>query len=72
MDSHTGAAVLALLKELQAEEGAALLLATHDEAIAAAADRVIHLRDGRILDRGGTLVAMRPDQEERARRSEPG
>ncbi len=72
LDSHTGAAVLALLKELQAEEGAALLLATHDEAIAAAADRVIHLRDGRILDRGGTLVAMRPDQEERARRSEPG
>ncbi len=71
LDSRTGAAVLALLKELQAEEGAALLLATHDETIAAAADRVIHLRDGRIVDRGETLVAVRPGEEERARRSEP-
>jgi putative ABC transport system ATP-binding protein len=49
LDSRTGAAVLELLAELRREEGAALLLATHDESVAAAADRVVHLHDGRIL-----------------------
>jgi ABC-type lipoprotein export system ATPase subunit len=49
LDSRTGAAVLALLHELQSEQGAALLLATHDEDVAAAADRIIHLQDGRIV-----------------------
>jgi putative ABC transport system ATP-binding protein len=50
LDSRTGAAMLALLQELQEAEGAALLLATHDESIAAAADRVLHLLDGRIVE----------------------
>ena len=49
LDSRTGAAVLELLAELRREEGAALLLATHDESVAAAANRVVHLHDGRIL-----------------------
>ena len=49
LDSRTGSAVLELLAELRREEGAALLLATHDESVAAAADRVVHLHDGRIL-----------------------
>ena len=49
LDSRTGAAVLELLAELRREEGAALLLATHDESVAAAADRIVHLHDGRIL-----------------------
>jgi ABC-type lipoprotein export system ATPase subunit len=50
LDSRTGATILELLRELQSEEGAALLLATHDDAVAAAADRVIHMRDGRIVE----------------------
>jgi len=49
LDSATGAAILELLEEMQREEGAALLLATHDEGIARAADRVVHLKDGRIV-----------------------
>ncbi len=49
LDSRTGAAVLELLQELQRERGAALLLATHDETLAGAADRIVHLRDGRIV-----------------------
>jgi putative ABC transport system ATP-binding protein len=49
LDSGTGAAILALLREMQTEETAALLLATHDETVARAADRVVHLMDGRIV-----------------------
>ncbi len=48
LDSASGSAVLVLMDELRRQEGAALLLATHDEAIAAAADRVVRMRDGAI------------------------
>ncbi|HQT92999.1 MAG TPA: ABC transporter ATP-binding protein [Thermoanaerobaculaceae bacterium] len=48
LDSASGAAVLRLMDELRREEGSALLLATHDDAIATAADRVIRMRDGAI------------------------
>jgi ABC-type lipoprotein export system ATPase subunit len=49
LDSRTGAAVVALLAELRREQGATLLLATHDARVAAAADRVIELADGRAV-----------------------
>jgi putative ABC transport system ATP-binding protein len=49
LDSRTGAEVIALLDELRRVERAALLLATHDGAIAAAADRVCKLADGRTV-----------------------
>ncbi len=48
LDSASGEAVLRLMDGLRREEGSALLLATHDEAIATAADRVIRMRDGAI------------------------
>jgi putative ABC transport system ATP-binding protein len=48
LDSASGAAVLRLMDGLRREEGSALLLATHDETIATAADRVIRMRDGAI------------------------
>ena len=46
LDSENGRRVLSLLRELNRETGVALLLATHDPALAAAADRVLRLRDG--------------------------
>jgi putative ABC transport system ATP-binding protein len=49
LDSRTGAAVLELLSELRRDEGAALLMATHDAAVAAGADRVVELADGRVV-----------------------
>jgi ABC-type lipoprotein export system ATPase subunit len=51
LDSHAGAAVLALLDELRRNEGAALVLATHDTVVARAADRVVSMKDGRIEER---------------------
>jgi putative ABC transport system ATP-binding protein len=50
LDSRTGEAVLALIEELQREQGAALLLATHDEQVATTMQRTIHLHDGRITE----------------------
>lgn len=46
LDSRTGEAVITLLDELRRDEGAALLMATHDNRVAAAAGRVIELADG--------------------------
>lgn len=48
LDSENGARVLALLDELNREMGVTILLATHSAEIAAAAQRVVHMRDGLI------------------------
>ncbi len=48
LDSHSGAAVLDLIDRLRRDEGAAVVLATHDPACAAMADRTIAMRDGRL------------------------
>jgi putative ABC transport system ATP-binding protein len=48
LDSENGARVLALLAELNAETGLTILLATHSPELAAAAHRVVYLRDGRV------------------------
>jgi len=45
LDDSTGARIATLLRE-RADEGAAVLIVTHDEAVAAAADRHLGLRDG--------------------------
>jgi putative ABC transport system ATP-binding protein len=48
LDTASGQAVLQLMLDLQRERGAALVMVTHSAAIAARADRVITLVDGRI------------------------
>jgi putative ABC transport system ATP-binding protein len=48
LDGATGRIVLDLMSELRRREGTTLVLVTHDPAVAALADRQIHLRDGRI------------------------
>jgi len=48
LDGVTGRVVLDLLVGMRAEDGATLVLVTHDPAVAGLADRRIHLRDGRI------------------------
>ncbi len=53
LDKAAGAVVLRLLRELATEAGAATLLVTHDAEVAAIADEVLHLVDGRIGGRPG-------------------
>jgi len=52
LDSRNGEQVLERLEEVRRERGVTLLLATHSDAAARRADRVIEMRDGR-LARGG-------------------
>src|SRR5262245_18353587 len=48
LDGATGRRILEILSELRRREGTTLVLVTHDPAVGALADRLIHLRDGRI------------------------
>lgn len=49
LDLANGRAILDLLRELQRERGTTMVLVTHSLEIAQSADRVITLRDGRIV-----------------------
>ena len=49
LDTESAGGVIALLRELAAGEGRLLLLATHSEEAAAAADRVLRLEHGRLV-----------------------
>jgi putative ABC transport system ATP-binding protein len=49
LDSATGAQIIDLLVGRHRDHGATLVLVTHDPALARHADRVIELRDGRIV-----------------------
>ena len=56
LDSAQGAAVLAALRALTTK-GHAVVMATHDRAIADAAPRRIELKDGRLVADSGTVAA---------------
>ena len=48
LDARTGAEMIALFARLNAD-GTTIIVVTHDEDLAGAAKRVIHMRDGRIV-----------------------
>jgi putative ABC transport system ATP-binding protein len=48
LDSHTGAAIIALMRKLQREHDACFVFSSHDPQVRAEADDVILIRDGRI------------------------
>jgi putative ABC transport system ATP-binding protein len=52
LDIETGSAIIDLLFALKQEEGATLLLITHDPALARRCDRIASVRDGRIVSGG--------------------
>ena len=58
LDSQSGAEVMALLGELNAE-GRTVLLITHDAEVAAAANRLIRLADGKLVEDTGRAPAPR-------------
>ena len=51
LDDESAREVLPLLLSLTRSRGATLLMVTHDEALAGAADRVLELREGRLHER---------------------
>jgi putative ABC transport system ATP-binding protein len=54
LDSSSVARVLDLLRAIREREGVTILLVTHDPNVAAAADRVVYMRDGRVVEPDGT------------------
>ncbi len=50
LDSQTGRSIMSLLQHLVASEGVTAIVATHDPTLIELADRVIELRDGRVVD----------------------
>ncbi len=51
LDSANAAQVLDLLAEVRREQGLTVVLVTHDANVSARAERVVHVRDGRIETR---------------------
>ena len=61
LDAKTGADVIALLDRLNAD-GTTIVVVTHDEDLARAARRVVHMRDGLVVG----------DELQRTRATGPG
>lgn len=59
LDSQSGQEVLAILKELH-QLGHTVILVTHDPAIAAHAERIIELKDGRVIRDSASQPANLP------------
>jgi putative ABC transport system ATP-binding protein len=53
LDSQTGRAIMVLLRSVVRSQGVTALIATHDPMLIDLADRVVELRDGRVLATAG-------------------
>lgn len=62
LDYATGKLVLEVLEQINRELGTICVVITHNVAIAAMADRVIHLSSGRVIEEHRNAVRARPDQ----------
>ena len=56
LDSKAGQHVLEVLRSIQRQRGVTLVMVTHDPSIAGAADRIVRMLDGRIVD-GATVAS---------------
>jgi len=49
LDARTGAEIISLFQRLNAD-GTTIVVVTHDEDLASAARRKVHMRDGKVVD----------------------
>ena len=63
LDSAGGVEVMELFRRLHAD-GQTILLVTHDEKVAAHADRVVHMRDGKVEQPGAPQEETAPSVRE--------
>ena len=59
LDRATGEGVQELLIDLNHEHGSALVVATHNDQLAAAMGRTLRLADGRLHDEGAAVISRR-------------
>ncbi len=64
LDSKTGLGIIKILRGLCADSGATILLVTHDRTMGSLGDRMLFLRDGRLLkeEKKGTLAPERGEK----------
>jgi putative ABC transport system ATP-binding protein len=60
LDTLAGEMVMELLVGTAREEGATVILVTHDARVAAYADRQVQVRDGKVIDLAGIQVKVAP------------
>jgi putative ABC transport system ATP-binding protein len=59
LDSEASSVVLDLLRDRHAT-GQTIVMVTHDPDVAAAADRTVHVRDGRVVDQADAMAEGEP------------
>ena len=59
LDSAGADDIVALMRRLNLERGLSFLIVTHDASVGERADRIVRMRDGRVVDDG--TGAPRPD-----------
>lgn len=62
LDAGAAASVMDLFDRIQMERHLTILMVTHDPAVADCADRVIHMKDGRIVTGEEAIPAARPSR----------
>ena len=67
LDSVTGADIVQLISDLRTEKDMTVIVATHDPVIASTCERVVTMRDGRVLD-DTAIPATQPRDEQDALR----
>jgi putative ABC transport system ATP-binding protein len=58
LDSATSGEIVALLRDLNRRYGLTIVVVTHEHHVAAATDRVVVLRDGRVVEDGGPQAVL--------------
>jgi len=59
LDAAAAESVMELFNRIRGERNLTILLVTHDPLVAACADRVIHMKDGRLIDQAEAIPAAR-------------
>lgn len=59
LDAAAAESVMELFNRIRGERNLTILLVTHDPLVAACADRVIHMKDGRVVDEAEATPAAR-------------
>ena len=54
LDTQRSIEIMQLLQELNQKDGITIGLVTHEPEMARYAKRIVHFRDGRLIDDGGT------------------
>lgn len=49
LDSHTGEALFALMRDLNKSRGTTFVIVTHNEKLSAQSDRIVYMQDGQIV-----------------------